>query len=266
MLNNITQRTLIASLKEFWAFNGRYLFILPLAIIVVHLIFLLNPGSFLYQVLNNPPLINDNTFLINKMDHGYSSNRAAFLIIPFFFILYCTSRYLFRIKKYSRYTTMPIPDRDRVQTLWFYSFVFTFIGGLTLFLLDQSTVALFKHFLSAKTITAKEEIGILYPVKSDSSHFTALEPFQYLAPFIYLLILPLYHLAHFLFKKYSLLLTSLLGILVITISALIYFKLNNHHLAVNILPETLFMKLLPTLIIMSVYGLAFRYILKEREV
>lgn len=113
----------------------------------------MSPTKFIYQIIETPSLGNDEQFLIREMTSGLGHMRGIILLLPFIFLFVCTSRYLFCVKKHSRYTTMPISDLHRIITLWFFTFVIMTIGNLTFYVLDLSTVSIFKLLFMEKNDT-----------------------------------------------------------------------------------------------------------------
>ncbi|SMG22468.1 hypothetical protein [Sphingobacterium psychroaquaticum] len=267
MLNSIQQKNLIASIKEFWSFNRKTILYLPLTLIVLYGAYLLSPTKFIYQIIETPSLGNDEQFLVREMTSGLGHMRGIILLLPFIFLFVCTSRYLFRVKKHSRYTTMPISDLHRIITLWFFTFVIMTIGNLTFYVLDLSTVSIFKLLFMEKTTLANIEVGILYPTYSQASYFKTLDPIYYAFPLIFFQVIPLYQIAHFLFKKNSLFYSILLYTLVMAITFFLYLKWMLHQGNITtIRPENILIGLLPVFIVIGLYLVTFRYLLKEREV
>lgn len=267
MFNNLQKITLAASLKEFWIFNKTYLILLPILIIVLYIVNLLLPSNLLYISLVQPELLQQEDYLLQLIDRGFGEHRILLFLIQYIIVAICTHSYLKRIKKQSRYTTMPITDSYRIASLWFYAITTILVGCLTLYIMDHSTVMLFKHYYLERSLQVNQELGILYPIDSRTSYFSVLRNESYLATLLSVfLLLPLLHLAHFLFKKRSILYSALLYLLILSSSAYIYAEfIGNKYLTVP-LPDLGFIKPLILLVIVSTYILAFKHALREREI
>lgn len=254
-------------MQEFWNFNKNFIILQPILIVAFYALLLLWPGKLLYNNIFHSSLTMDGEYLIHQIDYGMGSNRMLILFTILVIIVLCTHSYLTKIKKQSRYTTMPISDNYRIATLWLYSIFIVLLGCTTLYIIDQSTVMLFKHYYFDQVILAKEELGILYPKVLRSSYFTTIALEHYLGiSFGILFLLPLFHLAYFLFKKRSLLYTALLYILIATSSTYVYAQLPIPD-TVTLSPEGLgFVRPIFLVIFAIINVIAFKYALKEREV
>ncbi|MEJ5054886.1 hypothetical protein [Sphingobacterium sp. MYb382] len=269
MLNKTQKITLTASIQEFWNFNKNFILLLPVIQVIVLLFNLLHPNGLIYNTVFNTELINNSQFIRNEIHNGFGPSRMMALFVTLPIIILCTHRYLSHIKKQSRYTTMPISDNYRIITLWIFSIAIAIIGSLTLYIIDQSLVGLMKHFFAEKSHVANETAGILYPAYYWNTYFTPLEPEKYRAvSFGIFLFLPAIHLAYFLFRKHSLLYTALLYACLIGGAIIITIKMSYTQLRIQTIasPAEMWIKLLFIAIILSLFILAFKHALKEREV
>lgn len=267
MFNSTQQITLKASMQEFWNFNKNFIILQPILIIAFYSLLLLWPDKLLYNNIFHPSLTQDSQYLIHQIDYGMGSNRMLILLTILLILFLCTNGYLTKIKKQSRYTTMPISDNYRIVTLWLYSIFIVLIACTTLYIIDQSTVMLFKHYYFDQVSLAKEELGILYPKELRSSYFTSIALEHYIGISLGILfLLPLFHLAYFLFKKRSLLYSAFLYILIATGSTYIYSQLIIAD-TVTLSPEGLgFVRPIFLVIFAILNIIAFKHALKEREV
>lgn len=269
MLNKTQKITLTASIREFWIFNKNFILLLPVIQIIILLFNLLHPNGLIYNTLFNTELASDPNFIRQEIYNGFGPSRMIALFATLPIIVLCTHRYLSHIKKQSRYTTMPISDSYRILTLWIFSIAIAIIGAFTLYIMDQAFVGLMKHFFAEKSLLANENAGILYPTYYWNTYFTPLDAEKYRAvSFGIFLFLPAIHLAYFLFRKHSLLYTALLYACLIGGAIIITIKMSYTQVRIQAIasPVEMWVKLLFIAIILSLFILAFKHALKEREV
>lgn len=268
MLDKRQQLTMLASIKEFWTYNKNYIYVLPFLCLILFVLYLLKPGMYLNKLLFDPAQLENPYHVVQQMTYGYDNIRILVtLVIPIMIVL-SSHNYLMNIKSQSRFLTTPITDGHRILTLWLYAILISFIGMATLYLLDVATVALFRHYFFEETQALNESIGNLYIHYDDHSYFEAIDlSKRILLTSGFLFMLPFYHLMYFLFKKRSILWSSLLYIFLIGITVYAYTNLLPPGVLIPYnLPVKQTIISFTNLSLIALFIITLRFALKEREV
>lgn len=267
MLDKRQQLTMLASIKEFWSYNKNYIYVTPFICLIIFTLYMIKPGMYLNSKLFDPSQLESPYAVAHQMAHGYSNLRIFLTLILPIMIIAFSHGYLMKIKKQSRFLTTPITDVQRITTLWLFSIGLMTIGTLTFHLLDTVTVAIFKHYLFEEVQTLNESIGNLYVYYTDQSYFQTISLSHRITLGLgFLFVLPLYHLMYFLFKRRSLLFTTLLYTLLMIVFSYIRVKFLFDDSPRFDLPAKDWVLQITTFVGIFLYIVTLHFALKEREI